>query len=161
MRCYGQHHHVASTDDAAYDVFMRVVIDTNVMVAAFESATGASRQLISEVLEGRVTLLLSTSLMLEYEDVLTRPETLERSNLTVAEVLEVLNEFARLCVPVGFDYRWRPAALDTDDDLVLETAVNGSADVIATFNIKDMVAAAKLFGIQVERPVAVIRRIEK
>lgn len=140
---------------------MRIVIDTNVMVAAFESATGASRVLVSEILEGRVTLLLSTSLMLEYEDVLTRPETLARSNLTVADVLDVLNEFARLCVPVGFDYRWRPGAVDPDDDLVLETAINGSADVIATFNIKNMVAAAERFGIRVERPVTVIRRIGK
>ena len=140
---------------------MRIVIDTNVMVAAFESATGASRVLVSEILKGRVTLLLSTSLMLEYEDVLTRPETLARSNLTVADVLDVLNEFARLCVPVGFDYRWRPGAVDPDDDLVLETAINGSADVIATFNIKEMVAAAERFGIRVERPVPVIRRIGK
>ena len=140
---------------------LRVVIDTDVMVAAFESATGASRRLVSDVLDDRVTLLLSTSLMLEYEDVLTRPETLARSNLTAGEVLEVLDELARLCTPVGFDYRWRPAARDADDDLVLETAINGLADVIATFNAKDMAAGAKMFGILVERPVVVIRRIER
>jgi len=138
---------------------LRVVIDTDVMVAAFESARGASRQLISDVLDCRVTLLLSTSLMLEYEGVLTRPETLTRSKLTAGEVLEVLDEFASLCTPVGFDYRWRPAAQDADDDLVLETAINGSADVIATFNMKDMAAGAKAFGIPVERPADVIRRI--
>jgi len=138
---------------------MRVVIDTDVMVAAFESATGASRQLVSEVLDGRLTLLLSTSLMLEYEDVLTRPETLARSRLTAKDVFEVLDELARLCLPVGFDYRWRPAASDPDDDLVLETAINGSADMIATFNAKDMAAGARMFGIDVERPVGVLRRL--
>jgi len=138
---------------------MRVVIDTDVMVAAFGSATGASRQLVSEVLDGRLTLLLSTSLMLEYEDVLTRPETLARSRLTAKDVLEVLDELARLCLPVGFDYRWRPAASDPDDDLVLETAINGSADMIATFNAKDMAAGARMFGIDVERPVGVLRRL--
>jgi putative PIN family toxin of toxin-antitoxin system len=140
--------------------FMRVVIDTDVMVATFESPTGASRRLVSEVLEGRVTLLLSTSLMLEYEDVLTRSQTLARSRLTVGEVLEVLDELARICLPVGFDYRWRPAARDPDDDLVLETAINGSADVIATFNAKDTTVGAKLFGIAVERPGTVLRRLE-
>lgn len=118
-------------------------------------------QLVMEVLDGRAILLLSTSLVLEYEEVLTRPETLARSKLTIAEVLEVLDELARLCKPVAFDYRWRPAARDADDDVVLETAINGSADVIASFNTKDMIAGAQTFGIPVERPAAVLRRIRK
>jgi hypothetical protein len=41
---------------------------------------------------------------------------------------------AGLCVPVALDYCWRPVAADPDDDIVVETAVNGGADVIATFN---------------------------
>jgi putative PIN family toxin of toxin-antitoxin system len=142
-------------------MILRIVIDTDVMVAAFESAYGASRQLVVDVLDGRAILLLSTSLMLEYEDVLTRPETLARSKLTVAEVLEVLDELARLCTPVAFDYRWRPAARDADDDLVLETAINGSADVIASFNTRDMITGAQTFGIPVERPAVVLRRIRR
>jgi putative PIN family toxin of toxin-antitoxin system len=139
---------------------MRIVIDTDVMVAAFCSAKGASRQLVLAILDGRATMLLSTGLMLEYEDVLTRPENLARSGLSVADVLEVLDELARLCRPVAFDYRWRPAARDPNDDLVLETAINGSAEVIATFNIRDMTAATR-FGISVERPASVIGRMEK
>lgn len=138
---------------------LRIVIDTDVMVAAFESATGASRRLVTYVLDGEAILLLSTSLMLEYEDVLTRPETLARSKLMVTEVLEVLDEFAHICAPVGFDFRWRPAAHDADDDVVLETAINGSATLIATFNLKDMAAGAQTFGIPVERPAQVLRRI--
>jgi putative PIN family toxin of toxin-antitoxin system len=140
---------------------LRVVVDTDVMVAAFESAAGASRQLLLDVLDGRVALLLSTSLMLEYEAVLTRPETLQRSGLTIAEVIEVLDELAFRCVPVAFDYRWRPAARDADDDLVLETAINGAADVVATFNVSDMAAGAAAFGIAVERPALMLRRIER
>src|SRR5579859_1514950 len=50
---------------------------------------------------------------------------------------------------------------DPDDDLVLETAINGSADVIATFNLRDMTAGAAAFGIQVERPTMVLRRIRR
>jgi putative PIN family toxin of toxin-antitoxin system len=138
---------------------LRVVVDTDVMVAAVESATGASRQLVTDILDGKAILLMSTSLMLEYEDVLTRPATLARSRLTATEVLEVLDELALHCVPVAFDYRWRPAASDPDDDLVLETAINGTADVIATFNSANMIAGAGAFGIAVERPALVLRRI--
>jgi len=140
---------------------LKIVIDTDVMVAAFESPTGASRRLLVEVINDKATILLSTSLLLEYEDVLTRPKTLARSGLDASEVIAVLDELALHCTPVAFDYRWRPAAKDADDDLVLETAINGTADVIATFNTADMVAGATRFGIPVERPAAVLRRMER
>jgi putative PIN family toxin of toxin-antitoxin system len=146
--------------DIVYDIIVyRLVIDTDVMVAAFDSPTGASRQLLLSVLDGKALFLLSTSLILEYEAVLTRPEILKMVGLGADEVLAVLDELASSCVPVAFDYRWRPAAKDPDDDLVLETAVNGYADVIATFNIADLAAGAAPFGIAVERPASVLRRI--
>ena len=60
---------------------------------------------------------------------------------------------------MALDYRWRPAGADPDDDMVMETAVNGAADVIATFNIDDMRVGAARFGIAAERPSAVLRRL--
>ncbi|MBI1779147.1 MAG: putative toxin-antitoxin system toxin component, PIN family [Proteobacteria bacterium] len=129
------------------------------MVAAFDSPRGASRQLLLDLLDGQAHLLLSTALLLEYEKVLTRPRMLDMIGLSLEEVLAVLDELAEICDPVPFDYRWRPLAADPDDDLVLETAINGGADAIATFNIRDMAAAGARFGIAVERPAAVLRRI--
>jgi putative PIN family toxin of toxin-antitoxin system len=138
---------------------LRIVLDTDVLVAAFDSPTGASRQLVMEVLDGHVTLLMSTSLVFEHEAVLTRPTVLHMIGIDAAAVRAVLDELAGLCVPVALDYRWRPAAADPDDDMVIETAVNGGADVIATFNIDDMRAGAARFGIAAERPAAVLRRV--
>jgi hypothetical protein len=43
--------------------------------------------------------------------------------------------------------------------MVIEVAINGGADLIATFNIRDMRAGAERFGISVERPAAVLRRM--
>jgi len=138
---------------------VRIVLDTDVMFAAFHSAEGASRHLLLEVLDGKAHLLLSTTLMVEYEAVLTRPKNLEKFGIGIADVLAVLDEIAVLCVPVAFDYRWRPSANDPDDDLVLETAINGAADVIARFNLADMTAGAAPFGIPVERPKDALRRL--
>lgn len=138
---------------------VRVVIDTDVMVAAFDSPSGASRRLLMQVLDRKAELLLSIALMLEYESVLTRPRVLRMIGIEAAEVLAVLDELSGLCVPVAFDYRWRPVARDPDDDLVVETAINGHADAIATFNVADMTAGAARFAIAVERPAAVLRRI--
>lgn len=66
---------------------------------------------------------------------------------------------AALCVPAAFDYRWRPVANDPDDDHVLETTINGEADMIASFNITNLAAGARPFGIAAERPVNVLRRL--
>nr|WP_119680490.1 putative toxin-antitoxin system toxin component, PIN family [Indioceanicola profundi] len=140
---------------------MRVVIDTDVMVAALESASGASRALLLSILDGKAVLVCSTPLFFEYEAVLTRPQVLQRAGVTSVDVREFLDELASLCVPVGFDFRWRPVADDPDDDLVIETAVNGMADAIATFNIKDIRAGAENFGIIACRPVEVLRRITR
>ncbi len=139
---------------------MRVVLDTDVLVAAFASGVGASRRLLLAALDGDFLLLLSTPLLVEYEAVLTRPAVLAMANLHAEEVLEVLDELSGLCIPVAFDYRWRPQARDPDDDLVLETAINGAADVIASFNVTDMQAGGRRFGIVVEQPGALVKRIK-
>ena len=139
---------------------LRLVLDTDVVFAAFHSPAGASRRLLLEILDGKALLLLSATLMVEYEAVLTRPGNLKKFGIGVADVLSVLDEIAGLCVPVAFDYRWRPSAADPDDDLVLETAINGAANAVASFNLADMRAGAAPFGITVERPVDILRRIE-
>lgn len=104
-------------------------------------------------------MLLSTPLLVEYEAVLTRPAILAMANVSAEEVIAVLDELAGLCIPIALDDRWRPQARDPDDDPVLETATNGGAELIASFNIADMQAGARRFGIMVERPGVVVRRI--
>jgi putative PIN family toxin of toxin-antitoxin system len=138
---------------------IRIVLDTDVLVAAFDSPTGASRQLLIEILDGNVSLLMSTTLLLEYEAVLTRPPVLSMIGLDGPAVITVLDELAGLCMPVAMDYRWRPIAADPDDDMVVETAINGRADLIATFNISDMRAGAEQFGMAAVHPATVLRRL--
>ena len=58
---------------------MVVVLDTDVIVAAVVSSTGASRFLLQEVGLGRLAAAASVPLLLEYEAVLKRPDTLRRA----------------------------------------------------------------------------------
>lgn len=138
---------------------LRVVIDTDVLVAAFLSPEGASRQLMICALDRKFALLLSTSLLMEYESVLRRPHHLERARATDLEVTEILDALAGVCVPVIFDYNWRPTGAHMDDELVVETAINGQADAVATFNLKDIRAAGAQFGIDAQRPGSLVRRM--
>lgn len=138
---------------------MRVVLDTDVMLSGFMSPDGASRQLLLGALDGHFSLLLSTTLMIEYEAVLCRSENLLRMGIQSSEVLEILDGLAGCCIPVSFDYRWRPTGAHGDDELIVETAINGNADVIATFNLKDMQKAVSRFGIPAVRPGVLLRRM--
>lgn len=138
---------------------LRVVLDTDVVVAGFMSPDGASRQLLLNALDHRFALLLSTPLLMEYEAVLLRPQHLARARATGAAVVEILDALAGICLPVVFDYRWRPTGAHKDDELVVETAINGQADVVATFNLKDVGKAAGQFGFAAARPGALVRRL--
>jgi putative PIN family toxin of toxin-antitoxin system len=113
------------------------VLDTDVLVASLRSSLGASRQLLLGALNRRFDLLLSVPLMLEYEAVLTRPEQLSASGLNGKEVERILDDLASAARPVRLAFGWRPQLSDPNDDMVLETAVNGNADVIVTFNQRD------------------------
>ena len=49
---------------------------------------------------------------------------------------------------------------DPNDDIVLETAANGRADCLATFNVRDFANAAERFGVAVLKPGEVVTRLE-
>ena len=51
----------------------RVVLDTNVLVAALRSSSGASRQLLLALRDRRFAAVVSVPLFLEYEATLKRP----------------------------------------------------------------------------------------
>jgi predicted nucleic acid-binding protein len=122
------------------------------MVAAIRSDRGASRELLVGVLERRFILLMSVPLMIEYESVMTRPEHLEASRLSQEDVQVLLDAVATTAEAVTLDYLWRPSLADADDDMVLETAVNGAAEVVVTFNRRDFGTVAETFGITVMSP---------
>jgi putative PIN family toxin of toxin-antitoxin system len=138
---------------------MRVVLDGDVVVAGVLSPTGASRQLLIAAVDRRFELLVSVPLMLEWEAVLKRPEILRAAGGDVDDMDVVLDQLAAVGVPVDLHFLWRPRSQDPDDDMVLETAINGRADVIATFNIRHLAAGALYFGVAVELPAAVLRRL--
>ena len=137
-----------------------MVLDSDVVVAAFRSAHGASRRCLLLGLERRIVLLVSAPLLFEYEAVLTRAEHLAASVASVEDVAVVLDDIAASADWVRFDYLWRPQLRDADDEMVLETAVNGRADVIATFNLSDLAAPSARFGIRALRPGDLLELVE-
>lgn len=138
---------------------MKVVLDTDVVLAAVLSDRGASRQLLLRVVEGAFPAVVSVPLMLEYEAVLKRPQHLRASGLSVDDIEIILDQLAASMLPVDLYFLWRPLLRDAEDDMVLETAVNGGADTIVTFNTGDFGAEPGRFGITLIRPGDLLRRL--
>jgi len=131
------------------------------MVAGLRSDQGASRALLVGALEGRYRLLMSVPLMVEYEAVLTRPEHLEAAGVSSDDVRAVLDALAFVIEPVRLAYLWRPTLPDPQDDMALETAVNGRAEMLVTLNRRHFEPAAATFAVKIASPAEAIARLRR
>jgi putative PIN family toxin of toxin-antitoxin system len=138
-----------------------MVLDTSVLVAGLRSWTGASNLLLEYVLAGQIKPLLSVPLILEYEEVLKRPDQLLECGLSADQIDSLLFVICTEGIQVNPTYRWRPQLSDPGDEMVLETAVNGSARAIVTHNRRDFVAGAARFGIEVFSPGEAWERVKR
>jgi putative PIN family toxin of toxin-antitoxin system len=137
------------------------VLDTNVLVAGLTSRNGASHQLLLGAIERRFALLASPPLWLEYEAVLKRAEIMRMHRLDHVDIDAFLDGLATVVRPVHFHYLWRPQLRDPKDEMVLETTMNGRADVLVTFNIADFRAAMMRFSPRLITPSAFLAELER
>jgi putative PIN family toxin of toxin-antitoxin system len=141
-------------------MFMRrVVLDTDVVVTALRSASGGSNAILMEVAHQRLITLVTPALFLEYEAVLKRPEQRLVHGLGMAEIDRFLAALASASEAVEISFQWRPQLRDANDEMVLETALNGQADALVTHNVKDFNVAAKRFGLRVLRPGELLKEL--
>jgi putative PIN family toxin of toxin-antitoxin system len=138
---------------------MRLVLDTDVLVAAMRSPSGASAAILRAARLERATLLMSVSLALEYEAVCSRVEHQLAAGLSEREVSIFVNAVIAMAEPVETHFLWRPQLRDTGDEMVLEAAVNGRADALVTFNQRDFGNAPGRFGVELLLPREAIARI--
>jgi putative PIN family toxin of toxin-antitoxin system len=138
---------------------VRLVLDTDVLVAAMRSPGGASAAILKAARLGRITLLMSVSLALEFEAVCSRVEHRVAAGLSEREVSIFVSAVIAMTEPVETHFLWRPQLRDTGDEMVLEAAVNGRADALVTFNQRDYGSAPARFGVELLLPREAIARI--
>jgi len=140
---------------------VRVVLDTDAVVSGMRSPSGASAALIRAARQGRVTLLVSVPLAIEYESVCRRAEHRIAAGLSDRQVDVFLDAVLAMAEPVETHFLWRPQLRDPNDEMVLEAAVNGRADVLVTFNRRDFGTAPEQFGVAVLLPREALGRIKR
>ena len=128
---------------------MRVVLHTNVIVAALGSRLGASFEILRRLRAGRFEAAVTVALLLEYEAILDR----KRVDLGLSEndVGVIVDALAALSVRVAAGPSGRPRLADPGDELVLDAALAARAQRIVTHNVRHF-AGVERFGLGVSMP---------
>ncbi|MDP2141025.1 MAG: putative toxin-antitoxin system toxin component, PIN family [Gammaproteobacteria bacterium] len=135
-----------------------IVIDTSVLINALLGPGGPDRELIRLCLQGHYKPLISNTLFLEYEDVISRSHILEPCPLTPNELRELLNAYYSICEWVPIYYLWRPNLPDEGDNFLIELAVAGNAYCVVTNNVRDIKTSELIFpGLHIMTPEQFLR----
>ena len=140
---------------------IRVLLDTNVLVAGLTSSRGASYAVLQAIAASELEVAASVALWLEYESVLKRDEIRALHGFSAQEIDAVLSALAVWVHPVILHYVWRPQLRDPCDEMVLEAAVNGQVQAIVTHNTKDFETIAPCFCVRVLTPAELLLMMEK
>ncbi len=127
----------------------RVVLDTNVLVAASRSKWGASAKLLSLVGTGLFEICVSVPLVLEYESVVLRE--VEPNSTEWRVRTDILDYLCTVATQQEIYFLWRPHLRDPKDEMVLEVAVAGECTAIVTYNKRDF-AGAERFHLVIRGP---------
>ena len=136
-------------------------MDTDVVVAGMRSPAGASAAILRSIRQGQASLLLNVPLAMEYEVVCQRADHRLAAGLTEQQVDIFVSVVIAMAEPVETHFLWRPQLRDPNDEMVLEAAVNGRANTLVTFNLKDFGNVPGRFGVELLLPREAIGRIRR
>ena len=116
---------------------LRVVLDTNVVVAGLRSRSGASAVILDLVERGELHAVVNAPLLEEYEEVLSRPEQRRAHGLSEEDLRRFLRGLldAAELVATRLDRRL-VLARDPSDAAVAEAAIDAEADYLVTHNLR-------------------------
>ncbi len=115
----------------------RVVVDTDVLVAALAGPGGDARRVFRACLQRKIHPVIGQALFLEYEALFGREPPWKRCLLTAEERRWLFEDFLSMCEWTEIYYTWRPNLRDEADNHIIELAVAGSVDAIITRNVRD------------------------
>jgi len=116
---------------------MIITVDTNVILAALISQAGASHRILNLIIEEKLSIALSTPVVLEYDDVLNRKEILKKLKVSSKQIEDLLDLLVILADKYSIYYRLRPNLFDENDNLFVECAFTSNSRYLVTSNIKD------------------------
>ena len=140
---------------------IKVVVDTNVLVAGLISGKGPNREVLRHCLLGELQPFVGNALYLEYQDLLNWEPIQLLCKQTSVSLIEFLDGFAQVCTPIDARYLWRPNLKDEADNHLVELAIAAGATYIITNNTADFARAELIqLGYEVITPEHLLRLIK-
>lgn len=134
----------------------RIILDTNVLYAGLYSSKGAYFRVLQAMEKRKFKMVISTTLLFEYEDILKRNQAV--LGLSEHEIEKILDYFCMQSDHQKIYFLWRPCLPDPKDDHLLELAVASGVKLIITHNTKDF-KGAETFGIKPIAPKELMEEI--
>ena len=126
---------------------MRIVLDTNVLVAGLLSAHAAPARVLQSILAGEVSVCYDSRIVAEYRQVLARPKFAFDQELT-EDVIDWIEVSGELLIPPPLSV----SLPDPDDVMFLEVAVAANVDCLVTGNLRHF-PQRRRHGVSVLKPM--------
>lgn len=136
---------------------MKITLDTSVLFQALYSKRGASYHILRWISLGKITPTLTVPVFFEYQDVLSRTESLNALGLTQDDVNDVLDMLVLVGESFRVFYLLRPNLPDEGDNLFVECAFVSQADYLITSNTRDFLRGDLILPFEVCTPQAFYR----
>ncbi len=139
---------------------MRVVLDTNVIVSAILSPTGAPARLVGFWQTQVFGLVVSEDLLQEYLRALSYPHVAVRHGMNATEASQIVEDFRQFSDNVNPDAMPRVVLEDPDDDKVLACAVAGGADFLVSGDTH-LLRLEEYQGVRILTPAAFLMLLQE
>ena len=120
---------------------MTVCLDTGVFLQIF-GRKQPFHPILPALLDGRITLAVSTEILLEYQEIITRLSGTERWR-DVAALLELLSQLHGIIRHIEPQFRFNVISIDPDDNKFCDCAIAAEANfMVAEDNHFDVLKSA-------------------
>ena len=137
---------------------IRAVIDTSILIRALIKPRGTVGPVLQGLRNADYQLLYSDPLLAELAEVLARPRLRAKYGLTTEDIATVLSLILLRGEPV-VPARRIGVCRDPTDNMVLEAAVAGQADVVVSGD-KDLLTLSPFEAIPILSPAAFLRMLQ-
>jgi uncharacterized protein len=139
---------------------MRVVLDTNVLISRYLSPNGLPAQVLDLWRQEAFELVVSESILAEYQEVLSYDRLRRLHGLSEAEIAAILDDFREFAILAEPTERLQVVPEDPDDDKFVEAALAGEAELIVSGD-RHLLQLKTYNGIRVITPLVFLAILEQ
>ena len=138
---------------------IRAVVDTNILISGVIKPEGATGEILRRLRDGEFVLLYTEPLLAELAEVINRPRIRQKYSLGSEDIETVLALILLRGEPIDPTRRVE-ICRDPKDNMILEAAVAGQADMITSGDF-DLLSLREFEGMPIISPAEFLQRLAK